>query len=486
METFDVIVVGAGHNGLTTAALLSRAGRRVLVVERRDTVGGLAGPVEFSPGYSTAGMLHDNGPVRAHIARKLGLSGHGMQVKPGRVPVVVLSEDGPNRMLQASAAFHEFAGAVGVWLARVFDRPLPGIAGTANTLRLLQHAAALRLLGRRAMEELLRLAPMSAVDFLDEFGDAESVQAALVVPTLASTFGGPFSAFGGLYLLLHEALNRTLVPGGGAALVAALKEAARGCTVRTGTAVEHILTGSGGAVSGVELSGGERIRAPVVAASCSPKSVFLDLIEPAILGPQIIREASLLRSRGTAAHVAIALDTRLEWLDAGPSARAVAGGTLAQIEKAFDAVKYGSASALPVLDIYVPTREHAGLAPPGHEVVTVTAHYVPYALSGEDKRRFERSVIRRLSRFAPGMAGHVVAVRTWTPGDIAREYAIPGGHLYHLEHAPDQLLVRPMSCSPGYAAPLAGLFLCGSGTHPGGGLTCAPGALAARAILADT
>lgn len=486
METFDVVVVGAGHNGLTTAALLSRAGRRVLVVERRDAVGGLAGPVEFFPGYRTAGMLHDHGHVRADIARELNLSAHGLQLKPERAPVCALSDDGPNRMLKPCAAFSEFADAVGAWLARIFDRPLPGMVGIADTLRLLQHAAALRLLGRHAMEELLRLAPMSIVDFLEEFGETETVQAALAVPTLANTFGGPFSAFGGLYLLMQEALNRTHVPGGGAALVEALKEAARGCTVRTGAAVEHILTGPGGAASGVVLSGGERIRAPVVAASCSPKSVYLDLLEPAVPGPRIVREASLLRSRGTAAHIAIALDTRLEWQDAGPSARAVAGGTLLQIEKAFDAVKYGGASALPVLDVFVPTREYSGLAPAGHEVITVTAHYVPYALTDEDTRRFERSVIRRLLRFAPGMAGHMVAVRTWTPKDIARDYAIPGGHLYHLERAPDQLLLRPLPCSPGYASPLPGLYLCGSGTHPGGGLSCAPGALAARAILADT
>ncbi len=483
MESFDVIVIGAGHNGLTTAALLSRAGRRVLVVERRDAIGGLASPVEFFPGYSTAGMIHDSGLVRAGVVRELDLLRHGLKLRPCRAPVCVLSDEGPNATLQPSAAYADFTNSVGPWLASVFDRPLPKLAGLRDTLKVLRHAAALRFLGRQAMEELLRLAPMSTVDFLDEFGDAEPVRAALAVPTLANAYGGPFSAFGGLYLLLYEALNRNHVLGGGAALVAALEKAAGGCAIRTGDAVERILTDTGGSVCGVELSGGESIRAPVVAASCSPKSVYEDLIEPTRLGPRTVREAMLLRSRGTAAHIAIALDTRLEWQDAGPSARAIAGGTLTQIEKAFDEVKYGSASSLPVLDIYVPTRECPGLAPPGHEVVTVTAHYVPYSLSEDGIREFEKSVVRRLSRHAPGMANRVVAVRTWTPQDIARDFAIPGGHLYHLEHAPDQLLARPMSSSSGHAGPIPGLFLCGSGTHPGGGLSCAPGAMAARAIL---
>lgn len=483
---FDVIVVGAGHNGLTAAALLGRAGRRVLVVERRDAIGGLAGPVEFFPGYRTAGMIHDSGQVRADVVRELDLLQHGLRLRPGRAPVCVLSDDGPNAMLQPSAAYVELANSAGPWLASVFDRPLPRLTGIADMLGLLRHLLALRLLGRQSMEELLRLAPMSTADVLDEFGDAEPVRAALAVPTLANAYGGPFSAFGGLYLLLHEALNRNHVQGGGAALVAALEEAAGVCTIRTGKAVKRILTDSGTGICGVELSGGERIRAPVVAASCSPKSVYVDLMEPARLGPRIVREAMLLRSRGTAAHIAIALDRRLEWQDAGPSARAVAGGTLMQIEKAFDEAKYGSASSLPVLDIYVPTRECPGLAPPGHEVVTATAHFVPYSMSEDGVREFERSVVRRLSRYAPGMASRVVAVRTWTPQDIAREFAIPGGHLYHLEHAPDQLLVRPMSSCSGYAGPIPGLYLCGSGTHPGGGLSCAPGAMAARAILKDT
>ena len=486
MQAYDVIVIGAGHNGLAAAAFLARAGRSVLVLEKLDHVGGLASPVEFHPGYRTAGMLHDCGHVRSSVVRALGLADFGLQVRRRRAPVCALSDDGPNLALEPTQAYRTFCDTISPWLTRVFDHPLPEFSGPRGTLRLLRHAASLRLLGRRTMEAFLRVAPMSVADFLDEFTDKQPIRAALAVPTLACSFGGPLSAFGAFSLLQQEALNRNHVIGGGAALVRALEKAASGGAIRTGHAVERILTGADAAVCGVELSDGQTIGAPIVVASCSPKAVFLDLLRSSDVGPALFAEAAHIRSRGTAAHVAIALDTRLCWQDTGRVARARAGGSIMEIERAFDAVKYGQAASLPVLDVYVPTLEEPCLAPDGHEVVTITAHYFPYSSNEDDAQAFTHRVISRLTRYVPGLEQHVVATRIWTPRDIEDRFGIPGGHLYHLEHAPDQLLARPTASSTGYQTPIRGLYLCGSGTHPGGGLTCAPGALAARAILANT
>ena len=506
MAHIDVIVIGAGHNGLTAAALLARAGRQTLVLEHRDAVGGLAASDEFHRGYHTAGILHDTGALRTGLIKALRLEEHGLQTTGCRAPLRLLFEDGAAitlssdlratqesiagvsaRDAQAYGRYRAFCDALAPWLGRVFGSPLPPIVRPRphDALRLFGHAAGLRRLGRRVMQEFMRIAPMSVADFLDEYFETDALRAALAVPVLERTFGGPLSPFGAVQLLLWEATSQEHVIGGPAALVRALRAsaAAHGATMRTSATVRRILVDASGAC-GVELSGGEQIAARVIAASCSPKEVFLRLLRSRDLGPHVVWEAQGIRCRGTTAHIALALQ-RTPRREA-PAHTRLAGAVHA-MERAFDAVKNSRLPEAQALDIYVPGPQDPSLAPPEHEVVSVLAHQTPYAVAGGwtsgARERLTGRVLRQIEPLMPGIADALVASRVWSPQDLETQFRLEGGHLFHAEHAVDQLLGRPIPSCRGYATPITGLFLCGSGAHPGGGVTCAPGALAAREVL---
>ncbi len=244
-------------------------------------------------------------------------------------------------------------------------------------------------------------------------------------------------------------------------------------------------------MAGVRLASGEKVAARRVAASCDPKQLFLRLVPPAARSRGLTRDVLAFRSRGSSARVDLALSGYPDFLGR-PGGRFGAvriGETLDDLERAADAVKYRRFSARPLLEIRVPTIDDPSLAPAGHHVFSILVHFAAHDLDGgwSDEARAEvgRAVVGRLSEYAPDAAGLEVGRRILTPGDLAARYGLTGGHLYHGEHALDQLLVRPVPDCARYAAPIAGLFLCGSGSHPGGGLTCAPGALAARGILAS-
>ncbi|MDH4066161.1 MAG: NAD(P)/FAD-dependent oxidoreductase, partial [Acidobacteriota bacterium] len=290
-------------------------------------------------------------------------------------------------------------------------------------------------------------------------------------------------------LLLAAAVADRPVTGGPQALVAALEKAARGLGVeiRTGTAVEKILL-EGGRVCGVEIAGGERIEAATLAASCDPKQVFLDLLPPAVLGHGLETDVIHFRARGTAAKMHLALSAYPEF-SSRPGRRfghVRTGASLDELERAFDAVKYRRFSARPVLDIRFPTVETPELAPAGHHVASILVSFAPFALdggwTGASRDRLYRSVIDGLAAHAPGIEDLIVGSEVLTPADLAAEYRLTQGHLFHGEHALDQLLIRPAPGCARYATPVPGLYLCGSGSHPSGGITCAPGALAARSI----
>lgn len=513
MARYDVAIIGAGHNGLTAACVLAKAGRRVVVLERREITGGMCAAEEFHPGYRTSGLLHDTLQVRPAVVEALRLDQHGLDFVPAP-PMLLAGPDGAGVTIHpsddATAAsiatvsardaerWREYRGLIG--RVRPAIEPLlndtPPDVGAIGTLQsgslgtLLKSAMSFRKLGRREMAELLRVPPMCLADWLNEWFESDLLKAGLAHGALVGLWAGPWSPGTAANLLLAECTAGNAVKGGAGALAFALERAARhhGAEIRTSTAVASIAM-SGGAAVGVVLETGEVIEAVAVAASCDPRTLFLDLIPAGLLGVAVEHRAGVVRARGTTAKVHLALDRRLEFA-AKPGERverARTATTLDDLERAFDPVKYGRASEHPVLDIHVPAVANPAAAPDDCDAVSLLVHFAPHALAGgwtdEARERLGDAAVAALERVAPAAGKAVVAREVLTPADIALRYGASGGHIHHVEHALDQLAIRPTLETMRYATPVANLYLCGSGSHPGGGVTCAPGALGAAAIL---
>jgi len=513
MSRYDAIVIGAGHNGLTTAALMAKRGRKVLVIERREVAGGIASGDAFHLGYRSAGLLHDTTGVRRSVVESLGLERHGLKLAAHRPDVLALADDGSGFVLHGDAA--RAAAAIGAFSARdgecylgyraLLDRlrqalqpvvdagPFDPIDLRANSLAELARAGlAVRRLGKKDMLELLRLPPMCVADWLNEWFESDTLKAALALPAIAGTFTGPWSPGSNANLLLGEITAGPGVAGEGVGLAEALEAAARahGVEFRTGCTVRSIALDANRAC-GVVLEGGERIEAKIVASACDPKHTLLELLPRGALSVRLEERIRNLRARGTTAQVLLALRSPLSFAarpdDLIEFART--GGSLDQLERAFDAVKYRRFSARPALEIHVPTVSRPDLAPSGGSVVSMLVHFAPYDLEGgwtaAAREQLGDTVLGILERLAPGVTATVVRREVLAPVDLETRYGLSGGHVHHGEHSIDQLLVRPAPECLRYATPIAGLYLCGSGSYPGGGLTCAPGALAAETILAS-
>jgi phytoene dehydrogenase-like protein len=334
---------------------------------------------------------------------------------------------------------------------------------------------------------------MCVADYLDELFETPLLVAGLAAPAVIGTWAGPWSAGTNTNLLLAEAAPGRRLAGGPAALVAALERAARaaGAEIRTSSEVVRLRVESG-RTAGVTLASGERLDAATVIATCDPKRAFLELIAPGTLPIRIEEEYRRIRARGTAAKVHLALSGPLE-LAARPGQAfehiRIGGSHVDDLERAFDAIKYREVSPHPHLEIRVPSVADPGLAPAGHHVVSILASYAPHDVAGgwTAKRRadFLESVLATLERHAPDVRRLIVAQELLTPADLEARYALTGGQLHHGEPALDQLLVmRPTPSAARYATSVPGLYLGGSGSHGGGGVTFVPGLLAAAAAQA--
>lgn len=508
---YDTIVIGAGHNGLTLAALVAGAKQRVLLLERQDHVGGLAAGREFHPGYRDTGLFHDTTGVRPAVVRELALEKHGLKLRrkfanvylPGRSRGLVLERDPAlarheiarhsERDARRYGEFRTFLDALRPVLARFSEAAPPDILdlGVHDMVGLASAGLAVRRLGGETMMELLRMAPMSVGDLLSEWFDTGLLRAALAGPAIRGSWLGPWSAGTGANLLLGEASVSPGVVGGPAALVSALLKAATsaGVTVRTGARVEEIQVAKGRA-TGVRLASGEVLAADTICATCDPRQTFLELVPPRQLPVEVCDEVRVLRARGTTAKVDLALSGPLLFDDREDVAfeHVAIGESLDDLERAFDAVKYGELPARPHLEIHVPTIGDKSLAPDGHHVASVLMHFAPYGLKGgwtdAAKKRAADLVIDRIGEYSGGFASKVVAAHVTSPVDLERDMGLSGGQVHHGEHALDQLLfMRPGPSVSGYMTPIDGLVLGGSGSHPGGGITCAPGWLAAHTLL---
>jgi phytoene dehydrogenase-like protein len=506
------IVIGAGHNGLVAALRLAQAGRQVTVVERRRDVGGLCAASVFHPGYTVPGLLHDTTGVRREVAQTLGLARFGLEFEREAPSVLAAHSEHRGVVLHADAdrsrdeieALHEGDGSAYVrwrellsrvrgFVSSVLDRPPPPMR--PHSLRewwsLGRTGLGLRRLGKADMLELVRIAPMCAADWLQEFFDDPLVPAALAAPAVTGAFLGPWAAGSAASLLLYECVRGGEVKGGPAALTESLRKAleAAGGEIRLESEVSRILVGPSG-VSGAGLEDGTTLDASLVVASCDPKRALLDLLEPGALPLEVEEQIRVVRARGTTAKVNLALGRHLGFRDREGErhARAIVADGVDAIERAFDAAKYRTCSEWPLLDVSVPSIGDPSLAPEGGDVVSILAHCAPYDLDGgwSDAARasFGNAVIEVMERVAPGTKDGIVACEVLSPRDIEDRYGLTGGHIHHGEHALDQLFfMRPTPALARYQTPIEGLYLGGSGSHPGGGVTCQPGALAAQAIL---
>jgi phytoene dehydrogenase-like protein len=513
---YDSIVVGAGHNGLVCAAYLARGGRSVLVLEASERVGGAAITREFAPGFSVSACAHLLHLMPPALVRELDLQTFGLKLAAQRLPTTALSADGRHLTLvpgdrsalaerspadaAAYAEWQELLKRLAGALHPALCAPPPRLGTTAwrDRARLAGLGWRIRRLGRRDMRELLRIGGMCVHDLLEERFSLPLLKGALALDAVLGTNYGPRSPGTVLSLLYRMAASRGVdalaQPRGGlGALSEALAGAAvaAGAEIRTSAKVERIMVRDD-CTRGVVLASGEEIQAPTVISSADPKTTFLGLLGSEHLDAGFVRRVAQGRSRGLAAKLHLALEQLPQF--PGLEAAALRGRLLVApsadyIERAYNHAKYNEFSAAPMLEVTIPTLADPGLAPMGRHVMSVIVQYAPYTLAGgwpEQRHRFADVVIDTLGTYAPQLRECISASELLTPPDIEREFRITGGHWHHTELALDQFfMVRPVPGAAQYQAPVRGLFLCGAGCHPGGGVMGLAGRNAARQVMRE-
>jgi phytoene dehydrogenase-like protein len=525
----DAIVVGAGHNGLTAAAYLANAGLRVLVLEARDRIGGATVTEELAPGIRVPSLAHTVGRLRPSVARELALTKHGLSLVAPEVRVFAPQPDGRAVTLWGdlaatveslrpwsdddATAYVEFDRSVrslARFLADLGEEAPPDIRtpGFGDALLGLRLGRAFRGLGKNDGRAILRVLAMAVADFVAESFATPALRATLAWRGVRYTAMGPWSSGTTAVLLADAAGNdggaageTVYARGGPSALAEALASAARaaGAEIRTGARVASIAAVDGVA-TGVVLESGEEIAAPAVVSGLDPKRLLTGLVDPVTLGPSLRWRAGNIRTPGTVAKVNLVLDALPEFPAVAGDARLLRGriqvGTTSidDVERAFDASKYGRVSESPVLEATIPSLVDPSLvagAPDGTHVMSVLMQWLPPKPEGDAdwaSRRDELGdlAIRTLETVSPGLGARVTARQVLTPADLEAEYGLTGGHPLHAEPALDSFFLwRPLLGWARYRMPVEGLYLAGSGAHPGGGVTGVPGRNAAREMIAD-
>lgn len=522
MANYDAIIVGAGHNGLTTASYLAKAGKKVLVLERRPVVGGIAVTEEIFPGFKYSACAHLAGSFASEIIADLDLKNHGFELLPLDPLLLALGEKGSSLAISrentqtATAieqhstadakkfpAFCALAKNLAAFLRTLYSVPLPdkGSPGSFNPAEILKIGWKFHRLGEKEMYEFLRILPMSSADLLNEWFENDLLKAALAASGMLASFVGPRQQ-GTAFNMLHHQLGESngalrtagFVRGGIGNLSHALARAARqfGAEIRTNIEVTKIVT-KNGAATGVILRNGDEINAARIISNADAKRTFFELVEPTYLDPHFLLQVRNIRARGTVAKINLAVDNLPKFKNSNGQAAALGGiihigPTIDYLERAADDAKYGRFSKQPFLEITIPSITDPSLAPAGKHVMSIWMQSAPYQLRGEtwneERDALGDTVINVLEDYSPGFKNSVLHRQILTPFDLEQTYGLTGGHLYHAEMALDQIFfMRPLPGWSRYRTPIDNLFLCGSGTHPGGGLTGLPGYYAARAIL---
>ncbi len=520
-DKYDVIVVGGGHNGLVCAAYLARAGRRVLVLERRPVLGGAAVSEEPLPGFTFSVASYVVSLFRPRIIRELELARHGYHVIPMDCAFQPLHDghglarwtdsDRTRREIarynrRDAETYPEFSRAMtcmGQFAAQIINRPAP-TSLTWRHLRTMRDLGRLVLgLDRRDQDLLLKLVTLSAADFLDQWFESEVLKGPLAASGIIGTFRGVRSP-GTAYVLLHHYMGEIdgafrswgFSQGGTGGVSLACARAARqfGTEIRTESPVASILIQTGKA-RGVVLESGEEITADAIVSNLDPRHTLVGLVGAQHLPDEVITQLGRYKYRGSSGKVNLALDG-LPSMTCRPGIGAHLRGDIAiapdvdYLERAFDEAKYGAFSRHPFINVVIPSLTDPSVAPPGKHVMSCFVQYAPYALKeGPENWNCQRdafgdAVLAVLEEYMPGLKDRVLFRQVLTPLDLEREFGLTEGNIFHGELGLEQLLFqRPAWGLADYRTPIRNLWLCGSGTHPGGGIMGASGELAAKTML---
>ena len=544
-ETRDIIIIGAGHNGLIAAYYLAKAGLKPLVLERREMVGGASVTEEFHPGFRCSTLATTAGPLLPQIINDLQLQKYGVEFIKPSVQVCALNQGAPiciyddvkqtaSRLTKLSskdansysdfvATFERIGGALRPLLTMTppdIDSPTKSELWNLGKL-----GWKIRGLGKKDEYRLFRYGPMAVADLAAEWFENETLRAVVAARGIFGAFAGPWSAGTSAPLLLQAAIGgrpispTIFVKGGMGALTQALAKAATdaGAEIRTNAEVKSIEMKQD-RVAGVVVTNGESIPAWTVVSNGDPGVTFTKLLDYAAVTPSFRTRAQNYRAHGVVAMVHLALSDlpRFSYRTANSSernnealsCRIHIGPDIDYLERAFDAAKYGDFSPKPFMEITIPTLSDPTLAPSGAHVMSIHAQFAPYKLkpgyapvsradsstpeacvpSDWDSRREELgdAIVNALAEYAPNLKELIVGRRVLTPPDLERTFGLTGGHIHHGEMSLDQLFAfRPFIGAAQYRTPVKGLYLCGAGTHPGGGVTGAPGFNASREVIRD-
>jgi phytoene dehydrogenase-like protein len=515
---YDAIVIGGGHNGLTAAAYLGKAGLRTLVVEAADQLGGAAVTREFAPGFKVSAVAHLLHGLHPRIAADLQLERHGLAYAARQIETASLLPDGRRLEIGTDAArtrasLNQFsaadadayprvmarllrqATALGVMLTRTPPRPDLMANDWQGKIGLGLLALHMRRLGRKDMLELTRILAMNSADLVNDYFDSDALKGLLAFESVFGLFLGPRSpstVYNLLYRLAgfgRHGLGGLHLPAGGmGGVTGALAAACRAFKVdlRSGAPVARILMRNDSA-QGVVLTNGEEIGAKIVLSSADPARSLLSLVGPEYLDTNFAQRMRHLRMNGCSAKIHLALDTLPDPWRNGP-ARLIVAPSSDYVERAYDDAKYGRVSAAPALEIVIPTLHDSSLAPAGQHVISVMAQFAPYKLRDLSPDQARQQIGDRtmavMSAHAADLAQRVRAMEVLTPHDLEGQFRLTGGQWHHGEITLDQVfLLRPAGGYQQYRSPIPGLWFCGAGAHPGGHVTGLPGANAAREAL---
>jgi len=505
------VVLGAGHNGLTAAIRLARAGHKVTILERQSVAGGVAALEEFHPGYLVPGIQHGSFGVRPRLVKDLDLASHGLRLREQAAAVCVPEPEGRGLVLrygddQVPGGLSERSSSDATrwsdWRAELepiraildalIDQAPPVLeaAGWSTLLQLAKPSLSLRRLGANAMSRILRAAPMCAEDLLNDTFEDSLLRAALASRGLEGAFLGPRSAGSGALLLMRELAGGPGVEGGPSALTNSLVAAARaaGVELQFDTEVSGILVDNG-RVCAVRTSDGQELDCALVVSGLGVRRTFAAC--DGVIPVRQRRAAERVRARGTTAAVRLALSAPLQFKEHADTrfefARVV--DTTVALEQAFDHTKYGEFGEHPWLDIAVPSETDRELAPSGHSSVSILVHNAPFDLNGgwtvARKAELLQTVLRRLEPVSGELTSQLVASQVLAPTDLESTFSLDGGHPMHAELGLDQLWVqRPSVHLAHYRTEIGGLVLAGRGSHPGGEFLGTSGWLGAGAALA--
>ena len=522
-EQYDAVIVGGGHNGLVCASYLAKAGRKVLVLERRYVLGGAAVTEELFPGFKFSVCSYVVSLLRPHIIRELGLAEHGMELIPLECSFLPLPNgdslcrwadwhESRREIARFSKRDAETYPEFGVAMTKLsyfakslIDSPAPDPASLRpkKLFELLRLGRQFKSLGPELMHLNMQLMTMSAVDFLDLWFESGVLKAPMSVSGIIGTFLGVRSP-GTAYVLLHHYMGEIdgafrswgFSKGGTGQISLAIASAAKsfGAEIRTEAPVERILVRDGLA-KGVVLANGDEISAKTVVSALDPHRTFLKMVGDEHLDPEFTAQIKRYKMRGSSGKVNLAVD-RLPQFSSRPNGTAHLRGDIAiapsidYLEKAYDDAKYGDFSARPYLNVVIPSLVDPSVAPPGKHIVSCFVQYAPYEIKEgpqhwpQRREAFGDAVVDTLSEYCPGLKESILFRQVISPWDLEQEFGLTEGNIFHGELSAEQLLFqRPVSGWSRYKTPIRDLWMCASGTHPGGGIMGAPGELAAKTML---